>query len=262
MFLSARGAAPRPAHGARRLRAACGSALAAVALALVAHATAAAEMARVSQRYDVIFRGIRAGEASLEAIVTERQYSLAGQLRSTGLLRTLVNIAYIVRTVGRISDNEFLPLRYRELEQKGRTQAETVIEYDGRAPRVTSRTPPRAPGPRDVDPATQTDTVDPGTAVFLALRDVPRAEACRFQVTLFDGVRRSRLVIARPQPAAGGGLSCTGQYQRLAGYEDWELEGGRITQFTAEYVDAGGGLLAVSELRLATRYGTVVLRRQ
>ncbi len=216
---------------------------------------------RISQRYDVVFLGIRAGEASFEALLTDRQYSLAGQLRSTGLLRALVNVAYTVKAVGRIAGGRLMPVRYEENERYGKRAAVAVIEYSAGVPHLVRHDPPRTPEPTDVDPATQRDAVDPATAVFLALRDVPREQACRFSVTLFDGVRRSRLVIVRPEPE-GKGLRCTAQYQRLAGYRDWELENGRITPLSVHYRPNGNGLLEVAEVRVSTTYGTVHIRRR
>ncbi|PRX37640.1 Protein of unknown function [Meinhardsimonia xiamenensis] len=229
------------------------------ALALLPALASAQE--RISQRYDVVYLGIRAGEAAFEALLTDTRYSLAGQLRSTGLLRALVNVAYTVKAVGRVANGRLVPERYEEDERYGKRVGERVIEYSNGVPRVVRHDPPRKPQPTDVDPATQGDAVDPATAVFLALRDVPREEACRFSVTLFDGVRRSRLVIVRPEPE-GDGLRCTAQYQRLAGYREWELENGGITPMTFHYRPNGSGMLEVAEVRVSTSYGTVHVKRR
>lgn len=232
----------------------------AAALILLLPAAAGAET-RISQRYDVIFAGIKAGEAAFEAILTDRQYSIAGQLRSTGLLRAVANVRYAASTVGRIARGRFVPIRYRESENTGSRVSEAVMEYRRGVPQVKSYNPPRDPSPVDVDPRTQGDTVDPATAVFLALSDVPAASACRFRVTLFDGARRSRIVIGNPMPK-GDGLRCSGEYQRLAGYYDWEVAERRNSPFTILYRPVGGGMLRVDEVRIATPYGTARLKRR
>lgn len=212
-------------------------------------------------RFDVYFSGIRAGIVVFKGITTDTQYSVAGRLQSTGLLRLVADLRYDAVSVGRIAGDTFVPVRYTESADTGQRQSDAEMEYRRGVPQVKAYSPPREPKPFDLDPATQGGTLDPAAAVFFLLRDAPEAEACRGAVPVFDGQRRSSLTVDNPR-RQGDQLICDGEYRRVAGFSPAELGEKAQFPFTVTYRENGDGLMQVDEVRIDTLYGVARLDRR
>jgi hypothetical protein len=235
---------------------------AALALWLVlALALPARAQTEIEAQFDVYFSGIRAGLLVFKGLTTDTQYSAAGRLQSTGLLRIVADIRYDASVVGRIRDGRFVPVRYEEVANTGQRVSEAVMEYVDGVPQVKAFAPPRDPKPDDLHPATQGGTLDPASAVFFLLRDVPEAQMCPGAIAMFDGVRRSRLSVENPQ-RDGDTVTCSGQYRREAGFADWEMAQKSDFPFTVIYRQGEAGLMTVDQVRIDTLYGTAVLDRR
>lgn len=231
------------------------------ALALLLPAPARAQQTVTEAAFDLYFAGIRAGIVAFKGITTDNQYSVAGRIQSTGLLRLVANLRYDARSIGRIVGDRFVPSRYQEVANTGRRQSDALMEYEGGVPQVKRYAPPREPKPYDLDPATQGGTLDPAASVFYLLRDVPREKACRGSVEMFDGQRRSRLTVANPR-TEGQKLVCDGEYRRLAGFAPWEMEEKTRFPFSVTYVPNGNGEMKVESVRIDTLYGIAKLNRR
>ncbi len=224
----------------------------ATALALLAAPLAAAQ--KDAAVFDITIRGIPAATLSISGASQGKSYAATGTLKSSGVLGFLKKIRYDAQVSGRIAKGRFAPARYVEKADTGKRRSEAVMAYKGGAPQVKSYTPPRAPRPDDIDPATQGGTVDPLTAVYVVLRDVPAAEACKLKVFLFDGRRRSQVVLTAPQPVEGG-VTCKGEYRRLEGFSAEEMAEKSRFPFTLSFGPAGEGMLHVTEISMDTLYG-------
>jgi hypothetical protein len=171
-------------------------------------------------------------------------------------------VRYDARVSGRVTNGRFTPVRYEEDADTGKRQSQSVMEYKAGVPQVKVYNPPKTPRPSDIDPATQGGTVDPLTAAFAALRDVAPEEACRLKLVLFDGRRRSQVVLADPQPTGGGGLACAGEYRRLEGFSDKEMAEKSRFPFRMTYAPLPDGRLRVVEVAMDTIYGKGRLTRR
>ncbi len=218
----------------------------------------AATAARADQTdaavFDISIRGFSAATLSISGAVTGQHYEASGFLKSSGLLGFLKKIRYDAAASGSLSDGRFVPARYKEKADTGKRQSESVMAYKGGVPQVKSYTPPRPPQTGDIDPATQGGTVDPLTALYAVLRDVPVAEACSLKVFLFDGRRRSQVVLTAPK-AEGERITCRGEYRRLEGFSDKDMAEKSRFPFTLTYQAAGSGMVHVSEISMDTLYG-------
>ena len=204
--------------------------------------------------FDISIHGVSAATLSLGGAIRGNGYAVNGVLKSSGILGMLKKIRYDAQVAGRFARGGFTPYRYAEKADTGKRQSEALMAYRRGVPQVKSYNPPRPRRPGDIDPATQGGTIDPLTALYAVLRDVPQTEACRLRVFLFDGRRRSQVVLAAPK-ARGDGIVCDGEYRRLEGFTAEDMAEKSRFPFTLSYGPAGSGLLRVTEISMDTLYG-------
>ncbi len=213
-------------------------------------------------RFDVILRGVTAGQLAFRGQQEGGGYAVSGRLQSTGLVGALVKFAYDAQVQGATDGVRYAPSRYTERSDTGRRSSTSVIRFRNGTPQVEEVTPPRAPGDRDVDPATQRGSVDPLTALYAILRDVDATQACTTRLNLFDGRRATGLALADPQLAGDGAVTCRGEYRRVAGFSPEDMAERSRFPFVLTYRPVGEGRLRVTEIRTSTTYGDAILRRR
>ena len=211
--------------------------------------------------FDVYLYGLRAGVLTFAGEQHDGHYAASGQLESAGLVGALRRVRYDAQARGRVAGDRYMPQRYVEDADTGKRQSRAVMNYLGGAPQVTQYSPPRDPDDDDLDPATQGGTIDPMTAIWGLLRDVPREEVCRFSATMFDGKRRTRIALSPPR-RAGDAITCAGEYRRLAGFSDEDLAERSRFPFRVTYRPAGAGLWRIVRIETATLLGTASLIRR
>ena len=211
--------------------------------------------------FDIAIRGIEAAVLRFTGSDSGGGYSVTGRLDSAGLLGLLRTVRYDATARGAVKGKRFTPASYSEKADTGRRKSEAVMEYRRGVPQVKSYNPPRLPGPDTIDPATQGGTVDPLTAIYAVLRDVPAGSECNLKLVLFDGKRRSQVVLGPPTTAKAG-VTCAGEYRRLAGYSAEDMAERSRFAFTIALKPAAGGLMQVTEVRTETLYGRAVMTRR
>ena len=212
-------------------------------------------------RFDVILRGIPAGQLVFKAEQAGGLYAVAGKVQSTGIVAALLTFRYDATARGTVTSKGFRPSFYsQDTDRRGR-RARAEMSYRSGVPRPPEITPPRGPAPYDLDPATQGGTIDPLTAIFAVLRDQPRDSACNTSLTLFDGRRRTQLTLGAPIVQADGTATCTGNYKRLGGFSPEDLAERSVFPMTLK-LQPVADKLRVSEVRVPTVYGDAVLRRR
>ncbi len=204
--------------------------------------------------FDISIRGISAATLSISGAVEGKSYAASGVMKSSGILGMLKRIRYDAAVNGSLSKGRFTPLRYVEKADTGKRRSEAVMAYRAGVPQVKSYNPPRPPARADIDPATQGGTVDPLTALYAVLRDVPLAEACSLKVFLFDGRRRSQVVLTAPR-TSGDTITCRGEYRRLEGFSAEDMAEKSRFPFTLTYGPAAEGMVHVTEISMDTLYG-------
>ncbi|MEZ5779249.1 MAG: DUF3108 domain-containing protein [Paracoccaceae bacterium] len=235
-------------------------------LAAVAFCAAMAALPAVGDQKDVAvfdlqLKGINAGTLSLSGASNGSSYAAIGVLKSGGLVALVKKVRYDARASGLIDGDAFVPSRYEEDADTGKRQSQSVMQYVGGVPQVKKYSPPRKPRKQDVDPAAQGGTVDPLTALYAALRDVPADHACDLKLTMFDGKRRSQVKLNKPRKSADG-LTCAGEYRRLEGFSDKEMAEKQRFPFTMILAPAGDGMMRVMEISMDTIYGKGALKRR
>jgi len=205
-------------------------------------------------RFDVLLAGVRVAEISLTGTEADGRYAVDLSVRSEGLAGIVARIRFRATAQGLLAE-EFVPTRYSEKADTGRRKSDVEMVYDRGVPEVITYVSPRPDGPDLLDPAAQGGTLDPATAMFAGLRDLPAGQNCAVRFDVFDGRRRSTYA------QSGEGGVCRGLYRRIAGYTAEEMA--ERTRFEIEmiYAPEGDGLRVI-EASLQTIYGKVRLKRR
>ena len=244
-----------------------------MATPIPAQAADSAETEARTVRFDFSLRGFRAGVLTFSGAVQAGRYHVTGELRSSGLVRLVRNVSYRAESQGTVTSGRFTPALYIETADTGKRQSKATMAYRDGVPQVKSYVPARAPRPGDVDPATQGGTLDPLTALYAVLRDVPRDQVCRFDRFMFDGRRRSSLRLYPPTqpkgsapPAKGttgaDNVICIGEYRRLEGFSDKEMAQKQSFVFQLTYAPVGSGQMQVVQVLIDSLYGPAALTRR
>lgn len=211
--------------------------------------------------FDVVLKGLRAGELVINGKIVGNAYGANGVLQTAGLVGFLRKIRYDATASGSYRNGEFTPMRFSEKADTPRGKSTHEIVYNNGTPVAVSQNPPRKPRDTDVDAAKQGGTIDPLTALYAVLRSVNRDEACKLDVKMYDGSKRSqvRLFDARPE---GDGVVCSGEYRRLAGFSAKDMAEKSRFPFTLHYAPNANGRLEVDEIETDTIYGKGRLKRR
>lgn len=212
--------------------------------------------------FDFSLRGLPAGQLSINGKITGNSYAANGVMETTGLLGAMRKLRYDAATSGAYANGRFTPQRFDETAQRGGDTFTYVMVYKGGTPVSVSRTPPRAPRDTDVDPAQQGGTIDPLTALYAVLRDVDRAEACTLSAFLYDGSKRTQVVLNSPR-TDGTTVTCAGEYRRIGGFSARDMKEKPVFAFTLTYAPTPDGKrLRVVDVSTDTILGKGRLKRR
>lgn len=231
------------------------------AVMLAVAGTPALAETRDDGTFTIYIRGLKFGTISYSGVIDGNRYATASRIEASGLIGALVKARYDAKSVGTYADGRFIPARYDETAQRGSRNTVSILRYSGGVPAAKEQTPPQNPRPSDISPAAQGGTLDPSTAIFVAMRSMPPDEVCQVNYSMYDGRYRARIAITSPQPQ-GDGVVCSGVYEREGGYTEEELSEGRSFPFTVTYVPDGNGLLQMQELQMSTIYGAARVTRR
>ncbi len=211
-------------------------------------------------RFDVTALGFKVGAFEMTVQETETRYSVSARFGTTGLVRLFRDMGFEMQASGRRRGRQFLPDDYSEHVNTGHRTSSAQMHYVSGAPQLTGgEVSDGEVAP--LDPATQGGTLDPLTALFTVLRDQRAETLCTADMQIFDGGRRTRVILTgRIQNRDS--VTCIGQFRRIAGYPQDELESRRVVPLTITYAPGNKGMMQAQSALLRTVYGPVGLRRR
>lgn len=217
----------------------------------------------VQHRFDLQFRGLTVAHLTLAENTAYRAdglYAIAGRAESTGLAALLREFRFDMQSSGAWdgTGTGFRPQSYVDDVQTGRRISSVDMRWQSGAPSVLSRSPDTSE-PWDIDPAQQTGTVDPLTALFALARSREEPELCDWSLELFDGRRRSRVSLQPTQPN-GDTIDCVGVYTRVAGFSPDNMAEQTDFPFTAQF-QRSGDLWTLTQVDLQSLYGAMRIFR-
>jgi len=222
---------------------------------------AAAASAQDRGVFDIALGALDVGVFAYSGVESGGRYSTAGQLRSTGVVGALADVRYEAKSQGSITPRGYVPEVYEERANIGVRSTDLTITYDDGVPRPPEFNPPREPSARGIDPATQGDALDLMTVLYLLLKTQPERDVCALDTPVFDGVRRTRLIMAVETRAAGE-IVCAAEYRRIAGFAAWELRERPASLFRLVYSEVSPGVFRATSGAIDTNYGVVRLERR
>lgn len=229
-------------------------------VAALAGAAPAMSETRSSGTFDLQIKGFTAGVLQFSGINSGSAYSVTGKLESTGIAAMIRKIRFDAAASGRLASGRWSPSRYEEQADTGKRQSQSRMEYSGGIP-VEMIKDSREGRPNYVDPATQGGTVDPLTALYATLRDVPTDQVCNLKLVMFDGARRSQITLSSAE-RDGDTITCAGEYRRLAGFSDKEMAEKQRFPFRLTYGAAEGDMVRVVSVSMDSLYGRASLTRR
>lgn len=216
--------------------------------------------AQPALRYGVHALGVKIGELVVTSDLKAGHYDAEARFRATGLAGAFRRVAIHMKTQGVGHWPDLIPTRYQEKIQTGERQSSAQIIYRNGHPQVTGGRLGNEDSVR-VDLAAQKGTIDPMTALFLALAAQPPDKVCALRREIFDGARRSRLVLGPPRQSQTG-LSCTGQLIRVAGYPKAQIARDPRFDLSLTYQRGPQGAYHMTRAQAQSIYGPLVLIRR
>ncbi len=230
-------------------------------LSVVAITLATPQLAQAEDGiFDVYLRGIKGGTLTLKANIGTNGYAASGLAQTTGLVGKIAKFRYSAKVRGQVSGTKLRPLSYSETEYTSRRDSTSSIDYTSGKPVLTDGKN-RKPRDYDIDPADQSDTVDPLTAIFLTVRAVPEEQVCALSRFVFDGHRRSKVTLSARSKTETG-YSCKGEYRRVAGYKPKDMQERTTFPFTIDFEPTTDGKFHATKISSASLYGRVVMNRR
>jgi Protein of unknown function (DUF3108) len=214
----------------------------------------------LNARFDVHVYGIKVGEMRIAASFSAAGYSATARFATTGFVALLKDIRLQMKTTGTRTGTVLQPLLYSEDVNTGRRSSSAQLRYSDGIPALTGGRSEPEDGIAPLDPAQQRGTLDPLTAMILTLRDQPADVQCQLDLQVFDGARRTRILLGDGTPEDRNPV-CTGQFMRVAGYSAERLATNGQVPLRITYTPDGAGQ-RVHQLRLNTSRGPVTLTRR
>ena len=237
--------------------------LACLLLALASPARAAApDDTRLSTVYDLYLGGIKAGELLIDAQYLGNRYLATSVMRTAGIVGVLYKASFEAKTEGLRTANGLEPMRFAADSRMRKKHQAVQMLYQDRAPQTVTAQPDFVPKPWQIDPAAQTDTLDPISAALTALSPMRTDRICNRSVDVFDGRRRYAIDLGAPVQD-GARIRCPANYRRIAGFKPKMMKKRPNFPFNIWFVERDDGTAQVIRAAGESMFGlAVILLRQ
>ena len=169
----------------------------------------------------------------MSAEISDAEFVIEGSITSSGLASALSGFGHASRVRGTIREGELRQRSYVSMTKTRKRRSEAGIVYVGDRPDVRYYRPEREPRDYDLVPSEQRGTLNPTIAAYFMLRDATRETLCDQTYDIYDGRRRTNLVLETPEIVAGE-ATCQAAFRRIAGYSREETR--RKVQFRDQTV--------------------------
>lgn len=241
-----------------------------LAVALSGQGRTVAASAGDGTRLDGVFTlsigGLRAGEIVFEGVLEPGQYRVSARLGTAGMVRSFyeagieAEVEGATRGVDAVSA-ELAPALFRSESFDPEKRRKVEMRYSAGAPAVRAE-PAYDERPWQLDPATQTGTLDPLSAVLTAFVPRPARALCDRSVRIFDARRLFAVTLEEAsKPSEQGVIVCEAEYRRLGGFKPKMLAKPPFP-FRVEFTERPDGLWQFDRAIGQTPVGTAVLARK
>lgn len=208
--------------------------------------------------FDFTVAGLPIGTIATNSSQEGSRYGAIANIDATGLVGFFTSFYFHGRSSGTVdAGGTVVPTRFEAESKSSRAIRRTTIDWEDGRPVSVSIEPPRSD---NADPAEQGGTLDPVSAAFRLLRDMPVADVCNVTLDMFDGSRRSRLSLGAPR-SDGSVLTCSGTYARMKGESLGSLDRDQFP-FTLTYSVGADGIARVQRIEAPTNFGRALVSRK
>lgn len=185
--------------------------------------------------YALSMYGVKIGQMDLRVDATPRDYALAAQFRTTGVVGILARVRFDMQARGKVQGTRLSPRSYVEDMDTGRRQSSSRVGFSAGDHRK-----------------------DLLSTFWMGLRDRPLAQGCALDARTFDGARELHVVL-QPAGESATHVTCKGAIRRASGYTPAELAERTLFPIEASYLREGD-MLRFDRLRLHSLHGKATLR--
>ena len=216
---------------------------------------------QTAHRFSLYVSGIKAGTINTITTKNGSAFSVSGTLTPTSLMRRIRKVGYSGQSAGILQNSTFRTNRYSGQTQTGSRKSQVQMRFNNGTPSVDAYLPEREARAYDIDPAAQNGTIDPLTAAATLFDDQATANLCNRTIPMFDGRRRSKLSLAKPQ-INDTGATCDGAYTRLAGFSPEDMQERVNFPFTLVYTRIDAENYRLMSFTTKTTFGSARAKRK
>lgn len=203
--------------------------------------------------------GVKAGEVRIDGTTREGRYRIAASIGTAGVVRTFYKAGIDAEVEGAADEAGLAPQRFQSRSFDPDKTRNVEMRYADGAPAVAAE-PAYDPKPWELDPATQTGTLDPLSAALTAFAPRPAGELCDRTVRIFDARRLFAVSLEAESRPQRGVITCEAAYVRLGGFKPKMLAKPPFP-FRVEFVERTDGLWEIERAVGPTPVGQAVLAR-
>ncbi|MBL4751964.1 MAG: hypothetical protein JKX71_15545 [Amylibacter sp.] len=200
--------------------------------------------------------GIRAGTIRINGAEKGNAYALNGIVTPSALLRLIKDIGFNGTASGRIKNGQYQTRKYAGNVRTGNGSSTVKMHWRRRAPVVDSYKPGREKRDYDISPSKQVGTVDLLTAAYATFVSRPLDKLCNTTHKMFDGRRRTQIRLNAPK-ISGKTATCSGAYQRVAGFSAHDMQKRVNFPFTMRYVLQDDGMYHFKDFTADATFGKI-----
>jgi hypothetical protein len=216
---------------------------------------------QTNHRFSLYVSGIKAGTINTITTKNGHAFSVSGTLTPTRLMRSIRKIGYNGQSAGVLNNRTYRKNRYSGQTQTGSRTSQVQMRFDNGTPSVDAYLPERENRAYDIDPTAQHGTIDPLTAAAVIFDDQPTANLCNRTIPMFDGRRRSKLSLGKPQ-ISGEGATCNGAYTRIAGFSPQDMQERVNFPVTLVYTRIDAEIYRLMSFTTKTTFGSARAKRK
>lgn len=225
-------------------------------LSFVCFAVLSAPLKAETITLNVYALGLSAGTITVHGKEAAKSYAVQGTLAPSALLKAIKDIGYNGTASGIIRNGKFYSRKYAGHNRTGTRNTKVKMHWVGAKPVVDQYAPKREKRSYDITPSQQTGTKDLLTSAYQTFKSADATNLCNTQHHMFDGRRRSLLVLGKPK-INGKRASCSGLYKRVAGFSPNDMQKKTNFPFVIYYEQRSDGRYHFKQFTADATFGKV-----
>jgi hypothetical protein len=242
-----------------------------IAAAIVAGCAAplsasATDSKAIELAYNVFTGGLPIGKATVTVRFDDNAYSVVSKASTIGAVRWFYKAAIASDTAGKIDGNTVIPTQFTLDTLAGKKAQDVSVRYKDGVPNAVWADPPFQKRSYQIDPRAQIDTLDPLSAVVLAILKGAESDICSVRLPIYDGRRRYDVLfegqIAEEMVNGVKYIDCAARWRRIGGFKAKHMAKPDYTFTVRMRIDPDGITIPVRAWASTAFGGAIVVLRK